>query len=107
MELENGSARVVFDLEAGGRLASLCIDGTEVLVTQRAGDTEWGCYVMAPGRVGSGRRFRWRDRQSNFHQAPAHALHGTVLDAPWAQSDENTLSRALGADRPLGGEVEA
>ena len=109
VELENGSARVVFDLEAGGRLASLCIDGTEVLVTQRAGDTEWGCYVMAPwaGRVREG-RFQWHDRQIELPlRLPPHALHGTVLDAPWAQWDQNTISCALGADWPWGGEVRS
>ena len=59
--LENDVARVVVDLEHGGRLASLRVFGRELLVgppeDPGAADQliHWGCYPMAPyaGRVRS------------------------------------------------------
>jgi aldose 1-epimerase len=48
---------------AGGRIGSLVVDGTEILVTDVDGPFWWGCYPMAPfaGRIRGG-RFRFRRR---------------------------------------------
>ena len=56
--LSNDSASVSVDERHGGRLASLCIHGAEVLLTGSPDDSAltWGCYPMIPyaGRVRSG-----------------------------------------------------
>jgi len=109
MELECGATRAVFDESCGGRLASLRIDGTEVMVTEGGGDTEWGCYPMAPwaGRVRNG-RFKWDGVHHQLAQnLPPHALHGTVFGAGWTQCDDGTLRCALGSGWPWSGEVRS
>ncbi len=53
--LTSARAAVTVDLVAGGRLASLTVDGDELLYfgDPGTGPMGWGCYPMAPfaGRV--------------------------------------------------------
>ena len=65
MELKAGRAHIRLDPAHGGRLASLQIDGREVLVTESDDPRGWGAYPMVPwaGRVRSG-RFAWREAVS-------------------------------------------
>src|SRR5690242_19093642 len=69
----------------GGRLASIVVEGLELVVTSGDRTADWGCYVMAPfaGRIRDG-RFTYKGTE---HQLPRnmgqHAIHGTVFERPW------------------------
>lgn len=111
--LSNDSASVVVDVTHGGRLASLRIKDTEVLLTGGHDDTtlSWGCYPMVPyaGRVRSGVvRFNNVDHQLPLTHPP-HAAHGTVFAQSWtvANSTESTIELIanLGSQWPFGGSV--
>lgn len=92
----DGRVHAAVDDHCGARLASLRIDGTEILVTDGEDALKWGCYPMVPyaGRV--------RDALVNFngadHLLPAiaspHAMHGTVFATPWTVLD-HANSRAV------------
>ncbi len=92
----NGRVHVAVDDECGARLASLRIDGFDVLVSDGDDALSWGCYPMVPyaGRV--------RDAVVHMHDtahplpaiAPPHALHGIVLATPWTVL-EHTNTRAV------------
>lgn len=108
MRLRTDRAEVVVDLERGGRLASLVVDGLSLLVSESRDPLGWGCYVMAPfaGRVRDG-RFRFGGREHELRRnGGAHALHGTVFDVAWEQTGEATLVADLGDGWPWSGEVE-
>ena len=97
--LTAGSTTLRVDRAHGGRLASLVVEGHELLVRPEPGQPPdpllWGCYPMAPfaGRVRGG-RFRWGGK---VHQLEAnyggHAMHGTVFDVRWLieQADDGYL----------------
>lgn len=109
--LATTTARVTIDPGAGGRLASLVVDGLELLVTAADASTDWGCYVMAPfaGRVRNG-RFVYKGVEHQLpRNHPPHAMHGTVYDRRWTveEVDERraVLSCALGPDWPWPGRV--
>lgn len=104
-----GPAEAWVDAAAGGRLASLRVAGTELLVGAEATSsaTAWGSYPMVPwaGRIRHGRfRFAGRDVAMPVDRPP-HALHGTVLNRPWHWLDENRLGIDLGPDWPFAGRV--
>ena len=109
--LSSPTATITLDPEVGGRIASIVVDGLELLVTAADRSMEWGCYVMAPfaGRIRNG-RFRFNGVE---HQLPrnhgAHAIHGTVYDRPWkvegTEQDRALLSCDLGPDWPFSGRV--
>jgi aldose 1-epimerase len=105
--LEAGPARVDVRPEAGGRLAGLAVDGMELLVSDAASPLEWGCYPMVPwvGRMRGG-QFAWGGQA---HSLPvnfgAHAIHGTVWDVPWDESEPGVLDVALGPPWPYPGRV--
>jgi galactose mutarotase-like enzyme len=83
--LRAGAAALTVDPAAGARLASLVVDGHELLLTEGDGPIWWGAYPMVPfaGRIGEGRfTFRGRSYQLPINMAP-HAIHGTVFDRPW------------------------
>jgi aldose 1-epimerase len=111
LTLESGGARVTIDVDRGGRLASLNIDGLELLVGAADDAMAWGCYVMAPfaGRLRQGRfRFNGDEHQLPRNMAP-HAIHGTVYDRPWRIEEvdraEALLTCDLGPDWPFPGRV--
>ena len=107
--LTRAGATLTVDPTAGGRIASLVVDGHEILVTDGEGPLWWGCYPMAPfaGRIRDGRfRFRGRDYQLPLTMPP-NAIHGTVLDRAWQvtfRGDARVeLEADLGADWPFRG----
>ncbi len=93
------------DLVAGGRVASLVVDGHELLRTTGDGPISWGSFPMAPfaGRI--------RDGILAFDGAtyqlplglPPHAIHGTVHERVWALVGESTIATDLGPDWPFRG----
>lgn len=111
--LSNDSASVVVDATHGGRLASLRIHNTEVLLTGGP-DNEtlnWGCFPMVPyaGRVRPGVvRFNNVDYQLPL-TLPPHAAHGTVFAQSWTVVDATKstieLTATLGSQWPFGGSV--
>ena len=109
--LTREGATLSVDPTAGGRIASLVVDGTEILVTDGDGPFWWGCYPMAPfaGRIRGGRfRFRRRSYQLPLTMPP-NAIHGTVLDRAWhvtyRTDDRLELEADLGSDWPFRGRV--
>lgn len=89
LKLTAGGAVATVDRARGGRLASLVVEGHELLVQPpadaRPDPLLWGCYPMVPfaGRIRGG-RFRWggllRELVPNH---AGHAMHGTLFDRRW------------------------
>ena len=97
IRLAAGEDAAEIDVAAGGRLASLVVNGRQRLVTAPPPGVEnpelrWGVFVMAPwaGRLGNA-RFPWHGRtvalEPNYGR---HAIHGLVVDRAWdvVQSDD-------------------
>mgnify|MGYP002414181767 FL=1 len=105
--LASSRAVVNVDLAAGGRLASLTVDGDELLHTGDA-DTDamgWGCYPMAPfaGRVRDGLLTHGsRTHQLRINMAP-HSIHGSVFDQRWEHEGGNRFICDLGPEWPWAG----
>jgi aldose 1-epimerase len=105
--LDSGVARVVVDLDHGARLASLVVEGRELLVTEGPSAFAWGCYPMAPwaGRVLRGLfSFEGVEYQLPINMGD-HAIHGTVFDRPWEQDGNGGFVVDLGPDWPFSGHV--
>jgi aldose 1-epimerase len=88
-------------------MASLVVDGSELLARTGTGPIHWGCYPMVPyaGRIRDG-VFEFEGRKIELPRTlPPHAAHGTVLDRPWTVVDERTLSIDLGPAWPFAGRV--
>ncbi len=111
IELTEGGIRCRVVPGAGGRVGSLEVDGTEVLVTGDLSDhpMQWGSFPMVPyaGRVREG---RFEHDGTEYHlpiDLAPHAIHGTTYHRPWtveAVSDRSVEMRIdLGATWPLGG----
>ncbi len=104
------NVEAVLDPAAGGRIASIRVDGLELLVTEGSGPVAWGCYPMVPwaGRVRDG-VLRWRGEEHRLPTdvLPPHAIHGTLLETAWqvvdAGPDAATLAADLAAPWPFGG----
>ena len=88
IELRNGASVATIDAERGGRLASLVVDGRDVIVgPPDEGDRTilWGSFLMAPwcGRVEGG-VLEWDGRT---HRLPVtdegNAIHGVLWDQAW------------------------
>lgn len=111
LHLADGGLEAVVDVGLGGRIASLRVGGTEVLVVEGASPFERGWYPMAPyaGRVREGRF----EVDGTVHHLPLtawpNAMHGTVHDVPWeveGSSDAHgELVVDLGAAWPFPGTV--
>jgi len=96
---------VVIDLANGGRVASLVIDGRELLRTTGSTAIEWGSFPMAPwaGRIRDA-TFAFDGRTVQLPvRLPPHALHGTVLDRAWQAVGDGTIATELGPDWPFDG----
>jgi galactose mutarotase-like enzyme len=113
--LESASARLEISPADGGRMTSLVVHGSELLVTEGLGPIMWGCYPMAPfaGRIRDG-RFTFEGREVVVPQTlPPHAIHGTVLDRAWTVDSrrqavghaEGGISIDLGPAWPFAGRV--
>jgi galactose mutarotase-like enzyme len=103
IELRNGASVATIDAERGGRLASLAVEGRDLIVGP-PDDADrtilWGSFVMAPwcGRIEGG-VLEWDGRT---HQLPVtlegNAIHGVLWDRPWAvEAADGQHSRHLGA----------
>lgn len=107
MRFVAGAATATVDLAHGGRLASLQIDGHELLARNGDAATQWGCFVMAPfaGRLDRG----MLDIAGVDHRLPVtagpHAIHGTVVDVPAVAVDATTIRMDLGPTWPVAGHV--
>ena len=109
LELINGNARLLVDADHGGRIASLMIDGFDVLVADRptCSPLMWGSYPMAPwaGRIRHG-EFSYGGRSFALApNSPPHAIHGTVFERPWTIAGPREISCDLGDTWPFGGRV--
>jgi aldose 1-epimerase len=105
--LDTADARLEVSPDEGGRISSLVVRGSELLLTEGAGPMLWGSYPMVPfaGRVRRG-RFRFGDREVQLElNNPPDAIHGTVFDRPWQVDDPTTLSVDLGPGWPFAGRV--
>jgi aldose 1-epimerase len=112
MLLESERARVEVDLERGGRIASLVVDGDELLVSRDHPEAfepfGWGSFVMAPyaGRVRDARFTFGGVEHRLVPTDPPHAIHGTVVHRAWEPSGPGRLRCDLGPDWPWDGAVE-
>jgi len=97
-----------FEIDAaeGARIASLRVDGRELLwVDRRGGPMQWGAYPMVPfaGRIRGGRfRFAGRDYHLPANLGP-HAIHGTGFTARWEAEPDGGFVHELPAPWPFGG----
>jgi aldose 1-epimerase len=110
-----GDTHVAIDLATGGRIARLTAGGVDLIAPRRPDDDArlgWGSYPMAPfaNRVCDGRfEFAGAAYELPITLGP-HAIHGTVLDRPWATTATSATSVSmrcdLGPDWPFGGHAE-
>ncbi len=100
MRLASGPAALTIDLESGGRLASLTIDGREVLVTTGWGPFAWGSFPMAPwaGRIRDG-TFAFRGRRVELpRNDPPFAIHGLLAERAWTALPGSAGPDAIGCE---------
>lgn len=109
--LAAGPAQVRLDPEQGGRVASLVVDGMELLVTSGDDPMDWGLFPMAPwaGRVRNG-RFKYAGVEHQLAvNLPPHAIHGTVYTQAWKvdhhEPTDAVLVTDLGDGWPFEGRV--
>jgi len=105
--LEASDARLQVSPQDGGRVSSLVVRGSELLVTEGATPMMWGSFPMVPfaGRIRRG-RFPFGDRDVQLAlNLPPDAIHGTVFERPWQVDDPTTLSIDLGSGWPFVGRV--
>ncbi|MGD9795850.1 MAG: aldose 1-epimerase [Acidimicrobiia bacterium] len=108
MEIAANDWTAVIDVERGGRIASLRVGHTEVLVGPGDHPMLWGCFLMAPfaGRIGHGRfRFPWPDGPLHTLECnlPPHAIHGVGFDRPWHRHDDGSITCDLSPRWPMRG----
>jgi aldose 1-epimerase len=102
-----GAARLAIDLDHGCRLASLQVQGHELLVTSAPRPISWGCYPMAPyaGRVKDG-RFAFRGAGYELPRTlGGHAIHGSAYLRRWEAEGETAFVTDLGPEWPFPGQV--
>ncbi len=105
--MSSSRATVSIDLAAGGRIASLSVDGDELLYTGKpdASLMGWGCYPMAPfaGRIRNGVLTHGSEsHQLRLNMSP-HSIHGTVFDQHWKRDGDNRFICELGQEWPWEG----
>jgi aldose 1-epimerase len=111
VRLEHGRAAVEIAPGVGGRIASLVVDGWDMVRRDGWTDNEWGIFVMAPwvGRLRDA-HVAWDGRTWDLPaNEPPHALHGLVAAEPWSVALATTglvrLERSLGDGWPPGGRM--
>jgi aldose 1-epimerase len=108
IELRAGGATALIDPARGGRLASLSIDGRELLRRAPSPDDtsiRWGCFLMAPwpGRLADG-RFSWDGRELQLPRTHGrHAIHGLGWARPWRVATRSATEAALALDLAAAG----
>ena len=103
--LGNADCRVRVDAARGGRIASRCVYGEELLVAAGDDPLAWGSYPLAPwaGRLREG-RFCFEGREYRMPcNSGAHAMHGTVFTRDWQIVAEDTLRIELQPGWPFDG----
>lgn len=103
--LESSSDRVVIDVGAGARLASLVARETERLITMPSPtapfpELYWGCYPMAPwaGRIQNA-LLKWNGNETKVRpNLSPHSIHGLVFDKTWTVVDHQTDSAITRCD---------
>jgi len=102
IELRAGSSSCTVSADEGGRLASLVVDSTALIVEPDPNlpAAGWGSFPMVPwaGRVRRGRfSFDGNEYQLpiNFEQ---HAIHGTGFEQAWQVVDRDETCCALSCD---------
>ena len=103
--LGNADCRVRVDAAHGGRIASLCVYGEELLLSAGDDPLAWGSYPLAPwaGRLRGG-RFRFEGREYRMPcDSGAHAIHGTVFRRGWQIVAGDTLRIELQPGWPFDG----
>lgn len=107
VQLQSNRATATIE-EQGGRLASLVIDGTEIMLTSGPKPTRWGSFPMIPwcGRL----PFARLDLDGKQYEFPptsgSHANHGRSHLQLWSPVDENTMRTELNEHWPFGGQAE-
>lgn len=99
VRLEAGNCTAIVDPVAGGRVASLVVDGHELLVQHGSDVFHWGSFPMAPwvGRL----RHGCLDVDGRVVQLPInahpHAVHGLVTERQWrvTAQDERSVELAV------------
>jgi len=105
--LRAGAATATVLPAAGGRLASLVVDGLELLVTANDDPIQWGSFPMAPwaGRTRNG-MFSFAGLEHHLPLSmPPHAIHGVVHDRPWEVTRDGELAIDLDERWPFRGRV--
>lgn len=100
-----GACSLTIDVEHGCRLASLSVDGRELLVTSAPHPIDWGCYPMAPyaGRVRQG-HFAFRGTGYDLPRTlGAHAIHGSAYLRRWEAESDTAFATDLGPEWPFPG----
>ncbi|MEU5400576.1 aldose 1-epimerase [Streptomyces sp. NPDC005963] len=107
VRLAAGDVELTVHPHNGCRIASLSVDGTELL---RQGD-RYGCFPMVPwcGRVAQGRFRNGGDVHQLPLNSPPHAIHGTGRDTVWrtarAEKDLAAFTYELASPWPYQGRV--
>lgn len=104
MELRSSTATALID-EDGGRLASLVVDGLEIMVTEGDKPTRWGSFPMIPwcGRLPHG-RLAFDGEEYHFPiTSPPHANHGRTHLQRWETDGDGVLRTELGDPWPFAG----
>lgn len=94
LSTSRAEAAIILD---GGRLASLTVDGLELLVTDGPKPTRWGSFPMIPwcGRLPFGRlEVRGETHEFPITSAP-HANHGRTHLQTWEEVDAPTPTSCL------------
>lgn len=106
MQLTSARAQARIDLQ-GGRLASLAVDGLELLVTEGDKASRWGSFPMAPwcGRLENG-VLRFDGAAHRFEPtSPPHANHGLGYLCAWTETGPGEIRCDLDAPWPFGGHL--
>ncbi len=112
LSIEADGAFAEFDLRNGGRLASLMVQGHELLIGHGGGEDDgstddpmrWGSYPMVPwaGRVRHG-RFAFDDGEYELPITLApHAIHGTAYTSAWSKTGTASSSTSMEMKVSLG-----
>lgn len=107
VELTAGDVVVVLRPDLGGRIASIVVDGLELLVTDADRPIDWGLFPMAPfaGRIRHGvLTFDGRTTQLPL-TLPPHAIHGTLLTRAWSVVGDGVMEVSLSEPWPYRGLV--
>lgn len=109
IELHAGDVTATISPSDGGRVASLTVGATDLLVRGSSADhpSMWGSFPMAPyaGRVRDA-GFVWEGRTVRLAPtAPPHAIHGTAFTTAWDILDDGLDHVELSCPLtwPLGG----